>query len=151
MLNRFKPAKTPVGHWHDGLLLLCITCLLLIAIVPVASNEYTFAQTAARANGMVIRQNHGKHHVQIGFTTASGTAIEYAQNGHISYETGEQVTVLYDPKEPRLTASTDAVGALWGGTIDLSLFALGAFALAMLAIFFPRYFWGPFSKNEVVE
>ena len=151
MFNRFKPTQTPIGHWHDGLLLLFITFLLFVAMIPVASNEYSFVQTAARAKGTVIRQDYGKHHVTIRFTTTDGKVVEYGQNGHISYEAGEQVTVLYDMKEPRQTASTDAIGALWVDTIDLLIFASFTFAFAMLAIFFPKYFWGPFSKNEVVE
>jgi len=149
MFNQFKPAKTPLGHWHDGLLYLFVIFLLFVAMIPVATNEYEFMQSASRAKGVVIRQNAGKHHVMISFTTGGGQVVEYAQNGHISYEVGEQLTVLYDPKEPKLTASTNAIGALWGNTIDLLIFASFAFLFAMLSIFFPKH-WklGPFSKKE---
>jgi hypothetical protein len=139
MINKFKPTNTPNGHWYAGLILLCVTCIFLIFTVCAANNEYDFMQTAARAKGVVISQYAGKHHVEISFTTASGELIKYPQNGHISYETGEVVTVLYDPKEPGMTAETDAFGAIWGDAIDLSIFAFGAFILSMLTIFFPKY------------
>jgi hypothetical protein len=153
MFNQFKPAKTPVGHWHSGLVLLFITFILFVAMTLIASNKYEFMQRASRAQGVVIRQNAGKHHVEIKFTTASGEAVQYSQNGDISYEAGEQVTVLYDPKEPMLTASTDATGALWGNIFDLFFCASLTFAFAMLAIFFPTYIYirGPGIKIDTEE
>jgi hypothetical protein len=151
MFNRFKPAKTPSGHWHAGLVLLCVTCLLLVATGRVASSEYEFRQTASHAKGVVIRQNAGKHHVEITFTTAAGESLQYSQNGHISYEVGDEVTVLYDPKEPGQNAETDAIGAVWANTIGLSIFSAFAFVFSMLTIFFPKYIYirGPGIKIDM--
>jgi len=148
MLNKFKPANTPIGNWHDGLAALCLACLILILTVLAATNEYAFVQGAAHAKGVVTRQNHGKHHVDIKFTAASGEVVEYTQNGFVSYEVGEEVAVLYDPKDPDQLSSADAIGALWVWTIGLSILTLGALIVSMGSIFLPKYFTGPFSRNS---
>ena len=138
MLSAYKPASTPKVHWHCGVVALCVTALLLLGTAYTAFQEYRFTQTAARADGIVIGQNAGRHHVQVKFKTAAGQDIEYPQNGLISHGIGDRVTVLYDPKEPRASAVTGDIGALWGGTMSLSVVSLGLFLLAMLFIFRPR-------------
>jgi hypothetical protein len=146
MLTHLKPAKTPIGNWQDGIAGLFLVLALLIIAIPVTKSEYDFTQSAERAKGIVTHQNHGKHHVEVQFTTAKGEVIHYAQNGWISYETGDAVTVLYNPQAPSELPSTDDIGALYVWTISL-LFWIGAFLLLSLGcIFLPDYFSGPFSR-----
>jgi hypothetical protein len=139
MFLKIKPVNTPIAHWHTGLVCVCAVVILLIATIYVARHEYDFIKTSARAKGIVIAQNAGKHHVQIRFTTNDGKSIDYAQNGLISYEVGDHVAILYAPDDPGTHVSTDAIGSLWIGTISFSMFTFGALLVSILSIFFPRF------------
>lgn len=134
-----KPANTPQKHWLSGLLLLGVTVVLFAFAGITANNTREFIHTTARANGVVISQNAGKHHVEIRFTTAKGEVVQYTQNGEISYEVGDKVTVLYYPDDPKFHASTDAFGALWGSSLVLAGIGIFTLVLALLAIFRPQY------------
>ena len=122
-----------------GFLILIVAIGLLVATGMMASSEYRFIQTAARADGTVVRQNYGKHHVAIRFIIANGKTIEYRQNGFVSLEEGQNVTVLYDPNEPEFGARINTIGATWGNTIGFG--GLGLFFLigALLMIFRPEH------------
>lgn len=139
MLSRYKPVNTPTRHWISGMISLCVSLCLLLAGAVNVSNAFDFIASASRASGVVVRQTAGKHHVAIRFTTAEGSEVEYGQNGLISYEAGDKVTVLYDSGNPGLSPSTDSFGALWGGS--LFFFAMGAgFALmSWLAVLKPHF------------
>lgn len=143
-----KPARTPTAHWRDAILSLILSAIFFCILVPVAQNEYAFTQSAARASGVVIAQNHGKHHVEVQFTGADGKVIHYSQNGNVSYEVGDKVTVYYNPNNPSQLPSTDGIGALWVNTIFVALMTFGFFLIAMGLIFFPKYFHGPFSRAQ---
>lgn len=139
MFLKFKPSNTPNEHWYTGLMLGCVAIVLAIVTTGIAQDEYAFIQVATRAEGVVVAQNAGKHHVQIHFTTSDGKPVEYTQNGWISYEVGDHVKVLYTTNDPRLSASTDAIGSLWINTIAASMFTFGALLFSILAIFFPQF------------
>jgi hypothetical protein len=117
----------------------------------VAPYEYNFIQTAACAPGEVIRQTNGKHHVDVRFTAANGEVITYPQNGMVSYEVGDKVTVYYDASDPGRHPSTDGIGALWGNTIFVSMMAFGFFGIALGLMFLPDYFDGPFSRSHAKQ
>ncbi len=143
-----KPARTPLPHWYDAISALIISAVFFCILVPVAQYEYAFTQNAAHAKGEVTRQTSGKHHVDVQFTTADGQVITYPQNGFISYEEGDVVTVYYDPKDPQGSRYTNGIAALWGHTISVSLFAFGFLIMALGLMFLPDYFDGPFSKSH---
>ena len=110
-----------------------IGSLLLMVAVWFAWGDYQFIQHAARADGFVVRQAAGKHHVHVRFKTADGQEIDYPQNGLVSYEKDEKVVVLYDPSDPRATAETAAVGSVWAGALMLSILGFGVLFLAYLS------------------
>jgi hypothetical protein len=138
MLSRYKPAATPTRHWIGGIAIFLISiCLFLWSAVSV-QNAFDFIDSTSRANGVVVRQTAGKHHVDVRFNTAKGEVVEYGQNGLISYQAGDKVTVLYYADNPRTHPSTDAFGALWGGAV--TLFMVGCFTsiLSWLTVFRPH-------------
>jgi hypothetical protein len=139
MPSRFKPANTPTRHWIAGIFAFFISIFLFAWGVVAVHNRLDFIKSTSRADGVVIDQSHGKNHVSIRFITAKGEVVEYDQNGRVSYEAGEKVTVLYHADNPRNHPSTDAFGALWGGSI--TLFGMGTFTLLMswLTVFKPEY------------
>ena len=82
-----------------------------------------FIKNAATAKGVVVKLNAGGSHPEIKFTTNDGKIIEYPQGGLISgYNTGDEVTVLYDSQNPHNAVIND-FGALWG--FSLLAFVLG--------------------------
>lgn len=138
MPSRFIPIDTPTGHWIGGIFVFLVSlCLFLWCFVSI-KNQLDFIKSAARADGVVVRQTSGKRHVLVRFNTAKGELIEYHQNGGISYEAGAKVTVLYHADDPRDGPSTDAFGALWRSSI--MLFGTGIFTLLLswLTIFKPE-------------
>jgi hypothetical protein len=54
--------------------------------------------------------------------------VDYPQNGQVCLQAGQQIHVLYAPSSPKLTATVDSVGALWGVT-----FWAGGLGIAFLA------------------
>jgi hypothetical protein len=146
-----KPAKTPRAHWYDAVSALIISAVFFGILAFVAPHEYAFVQSAAHAQGEVIRQTSGKHHVDVRFTAANGEVVTYPQNGFVSYEAGDKVTVYYDAGDPQRRPSTDGIGALWGYTITVCLFAFGFLGVALGLIFLPDYFDGPFSRSHAKQ
>jgi hypothetical protein len=102
-----------------GSVLFTVAGAILLAIaIYNAWNTFGFLRSAVRANGTVAALNAGGSHPQIAFQTATGEAISYPQGGLIFGMTpGDAVTVLYLADNPKLTATIDAVGALWFSTI----------------------------------
>jgi hypothetical protein len=102
---------------------------LVIGAGAVALSRRTFLQQALAAGGVVERLNAGGSHPEIGFTTASGVSVSYAQGGLIfGYQPGEKVRVLYLSDDPARTACLDVFGALW--FVPLLLGALGLAGVA---------------------
>ncbi len=96
---------------------------IVLVIIAIVSGILTrrFIAHSAMAAGLVVKLNAGGSHPEIKFTTADGREIEYPQNGLIGgYQTGDKVTVLYDPEDPR-QCEVNSFGALWGITISLAI------------------------------
>lgn len=94
--------------------------LVIIAVVSGISTR-RFIARSAMAEGSVIKLNAGGSHPEIKFTTGDGREIEYPQNGLIGgYQTGDKVTVLYDPEDPH-QCELNSSGALWGVTISMAI------------------------------
>jgi hypothetical protein len=88
--------------------------VLIGGSVAAMVGTYRFTQTAVAVPGVVTKLNAGGSHPEIKFTTQTGEAVEYAQNGFIfGYKPGDPVRVLYQPGEPR-SAMVDTFGAKWG-------------------------------------
>lgn len=138
MLSRYKPVNTPLAHWNSAIVALLIAICLFFASAVCATSVLDFIGSASRAKGVVVRQTAGKHHVEVKFETAKGDMVTYQQNGLISYEAGDTVTVLYKADNPRMHPSTDGFGAVWG--VTLMLIAMGIFLIcsASLTIFKPH-------------
>jgi hypothetical protein len=97
--------------------------LVIVGVLVWGLQTYQFIKSSLSAQGTVAALNSGGSHPQIKFTTGEGKEVEYAQNGLIyGYRIGDQVTVLYDPQNPR-EASVNTLGALWG--FNLLGFILG--------------------------
>jgi hypothetical protein len=117
-----------------GSVLFTVAGAIVLAIALYnAWNTYGFVRSATRANGTVSALNAGGSHPQIDFQTASGETISYPQGGLIfGMKPGDAVTVLYQPDNPKATATIDAVGALWfstalPGTLGVILLLVGTF------------------------
>jgi hypothetical protein len=115
------------------ILLIVTGVALLTAAIAVAISVRSFARDSEKADGVVARLNAGGSHPQIEFTTASGLKVSYPQGGLIfGYQPGQKVGVLYGPDNPQQSARLDAVGALWGTPIILSIVAMFLIASGML-------------------
>ena len=89
---------------------------LAVAVYSTVSTR-NFVARARRAAGEVVRLNAGGAHPQVRFVTDEGQVVEYSQDGMIGgYRTGDRVTVLYDPHDPKMAPTVDTTGALWGFT-----------------------------------
>lgn len=128
-----KPSHMSEMEWNKALLFSAVSFILLLILAGTAIYELNFFLTSNSADGEVVALNAGKRHVSIKFKTTNGKEITYPQNGFISYSVGEKVRVLYNPERPIL-ASTDAIGALWSGTIAL-LQLTTIFSLVSIASF----------------
>ena len=106
----------------------CIGVAFLVVCGFTGLHTWRFTHAASHAIGKVTRQNHGCTHVEVHFETAAGEAIDYLQNGAVCLQAGQEIHVLYDPSLPKLTATVDSVGALWGAT-----FWAGGLGIAFLA------------------
>ncbi|BDU21729.1 DUF3592 domain-containing protein [Dyella sp. GSA-30] len=106
----------------------CVGAIFLVACGFTGLHTWRFIHTASHATGKVTRQNHGCAHVEIHFETAADAAVDYPQNGAVCLQAGQEVQVLYDPSLPKLTATVDSFGALWGAT-----FWAGGLGIAFLA------------------
>ena len=115
-------------------ILLIVTGVAFLAVsIAVAISVRSFARDSEKADGVVARLNAGGSHPQIEFTTASGLKVSYPQGGLIfGYQPGQKVGVLYSPDNPQQSARLDAVGALWGTPIILSLVAMFLIASGLL-------------------
>lgn len=138
MLSRYKPVDTPSGHWISGLLGILVSICVFMVSAVLANNAFDFIQSSSRAKGVVVRQVYGKHHVDVQFQTAKGNVVIYRQNGFISHEVGDKVTVLYNADDPRIVPSTDAFGALWEGTLMFFLMGIFWMCLSWAAMFRPH-------------
>ena len=138
MASRFQRFISLLESRTKGFLVLLAAIALLSLASFMALSEYRFIQTSARADGVVFRQDHGKHHVSIRFNTSDGKVIEYGQNGFISFEVGDKVTVLYDPKKPDFDAKVNTIGATWGDTLGPGILGLFFLANSLLMIFRPE-------------
>jgi len=96
-----------------GRLFVAVGGLMLVIGAWTAISEALFVRGAVVADGVVIRQNHGPAHVQVGFKMQDGQDISFMQNGRISYQVGDKVKVLYDPSNPKRVHEVDDPGALW--------------------------------------
>ena len=109
-------------------LLGCIGVIFLVICGFTGMQTWQFIHTASRAIGKVTREAYGCAHVEVHFETAAGQAVDYPQNGEVCLHAGQVIPVLYEPSLPKLTATIDSVGALWGVT-----FWTGGMGLAFLA------------------
>jgi hypothetical protein len=126
--NKSAQRKIPSTTW----IVRSIGTVLLIVAAVVAWDEYNFIRIASRADGVVAMQNSGRQY-EIRFKAADGRIVQYEENSDVSYEVGESVTVLYDPKAPENHPKTTDFASAWGRTIYLALFGIVAFAVS----FFP--------------
>lgn len=122
-----------------GIFLCGIGVGLLVASPLIGLNTWRFKQVASRTQGAVIRESYGCHHVDVRFRTVSGETIDYPQNGDICLHTGQQVPVLYDPSMPRMTATVDSAGALWGVTFWVGVVGLIFFVGSILTLSGSRF------------
>lgn len=110
----------------------------VVALVMAAGAVWTgvgraeFVKHAARAPGVIRNLNAGSAHPEVAFTVA-GLTLTFPQGGWLfGYNVGDEVTVLYDPENPRMTATIDNAGALWFATsfftFMMAVFVLGAVA-----------------------
>jgi hypothetical protein len=103
---------------------LVVGILMIVGAVIWANGVRQFVRDAARAPGIVSALRAGGSHPTVTFTTANKEILSYPQNGLIfGYRVGDRVTVLYRPENPRLTASVEAIGALW--FFPIMIFAMG--------------------------
>ncbi|NHZ36740.1 DUF3592 domain-containing protein [Massilia rubra] len=139
MLPGLIPPNTSTRNLIWGVVFFFASICLFLFGYEGIQDRGEFIKSTVRADGVVVRQTAGKHHVDVRFTTAKGEVVEYGQNGDISYEAGEKVSVLYYADDPRNNPSTDASGALWGGS--LTLFGVGVLTLffSWMSIFKPEY------------
>ena len=87
---------------------------LAIGVVAWTVSTAQFIKTAGHAPGIVSKLNAGGSHPEIVFTAASGQVVSYPQGGMIGgYKTGQHVSVLYNPHNPRLDPCLDTWAALW--------------------------------------
>ncbi len=116
-----------------GVLFALIGAGLLAVAIITAVPKHAFIRNAARAEGVVVRQDHGPAHVTIEFTTASGQKMSYAQNGDVYFRRGDHVVVLYDPEAPGLSACADRFGALYFPQMLMCGIGLAFLAIGLLA------------------
>jgi hypothetical protein len=101
-----------------SILLTVVGAVLLLIAAYNAWNTFGFLRNATRVEGKVAALNAGGSHPQIEFQTASGESVSYPQGGMIfGMKPGDVVTVLYLADRPKLSATIEAVGALWFSTI----------------------------------
>ncbi len=130
-----------------GIIVLLIGLGLLTGGYFAWKHQSSFLATAVKAEGTVVsmdressRDSNGNtsytYYPQISFTTADNQSIEFrgsTGSNPPSYQTGDKVEVLYDPKTPT-SASINSFTSLWLGPIILGV--LGAvFSLVGVGIF----------------
>lgn len=112
-------------NWLKAAVFGVVTVVMAIGAVVTAVGRTEFLRSSARAPGVVSKLNAGGSHPQVSFTVA-GLEMSFAQGGWIwGYEVGDQVTVLYDPENPHMTATIDSTGALWFATSFFAFMTLG--------------------------
>lgn len=141
-----KPNNTPRAYFYDASITLAVAAILLFFLIDTATKRYQFILTATHVEGVVSVSFDAKHHYDVHFTTADGRAVVHSESNFASYEDGEQVTVYYDPKDPEDNASTASWLALWNSTIVLSFMTFVCVFISLGLIYFPAYFYGPFSN-----
>ncbi|MBC8144587.1 MAG: DUF3592 domain-containing protein [bacterium] len=113
---------------------------MLVAAFAIYANTQSFADSATRADGVVIGLAQSQSHSSksssyfpvIQYQTSSGETTTFQSNSGSSppaFEVGERVTVLYDPAQPA-DASIDSFWQLYAlpaifGIIGLVFFAVG--------------------------
>jgi len=109
--------------------------VLLVTAGILAARTRAFVRMASAAPGVVEGLNAGGSHPQIGFTTAAGARVSYAQGGLIfGYRPGQPVRVLFDPADPERTARVDAFGVLWFDVLGLSFIGLISSIIGLSAV-----------------
>ncbi|RQT27851.1 DUF3592 domain-containing protein [Burkholderia contaminans] len=106
--------------FKGGLAVLTGTVLLVFAAVDFQSTR-DFMRESIVVPGRVVRLDYGPHHPDIVFTTRAGERVEYPQGGEVDVHLGEAVEVRYRPAEPRMSATMNTFGALWGGAMTLGI------------------------------
>jgi hypothetical protein len=141
-----KPKNTPRAYFYDASITLTIAAIFIFFLINTAVDRFQFIRTAAHADGVVHTSFDAKHHYDIRFTTADGRDIVYRESNLASYEDGEKVAVFYDPKNPDEIHSTSSFLALWNSTMILSWISFVCVFISLGLIYFPKYFYGPFSN-----
>ncbi len=127
-----KPPDMSDKDWNKVLLFSLVSFVFLLMLICTSIYELNFILKSKSADGEVVALNAGRGHVKVEFRTIDGKLIRYSQSGLVIYNVGDKVTVLYDPERPNRFASTNAIGALWTGTISLLFFTV-VFSLATAA------------------
>lgn len=101
-----------------GMLILIVGTGMLATTAWLVLEQEHFLKVAQRAPGEVVALNAGGSHPQIRFSAPDGQSISYPQGGLIfGYREGMAVQVLFDPAEPRRSATIDDFGAVWSAPI----------------------------------
>lgn len=123
--------------------------LLLAAILSTVLTS-RFINDASKLEGKVIRLNAGGAHPVIQFQPPGEQPVKFSGSGFINYAVGDSVTVLYlkDAQTPAgFHAKIDTPGALWDGSIALTLLG-GGFIIGGL---YTRYLYKPQKPNNLLQ
>lgn len=118
----------PLRRWE--MVLVAMAGALILAWAGLQSwRTLDLLARGQRTHGVVV-ENAG--HPLIRFTTTTGNALQFVQNGGASGEPGASIGVVYDPVNPASTARADTFFALWGGILGLLPAGFGCLAVAFL-------------------
>jgi hypothetical protein len=107
--------------------------IVLLATFAWVISIFGFVSDAEIVEGTVSQLNAGGSHPEITFSTRDGKSIKSPQGGLIfGYRVGDQVSIYYDPKEPK-RATLKSFGALCGfpllaGTLGIFFLGVGLFS-----------------------
>jgi len=141
-----KPKNTPRAYFYDASITLVVSLVLIFFLINRAAGRYQLVHSGAHAEGTISCSQDAHHHYDVQFTTADGKVINYRESNWATYENGQKVMVYYDPAHPAEERNTGTFLALWDSTITLTYMSLIAVGITLGLIYFPKYFYGPFSN-----
>ena len=118
--------------------MLCLAAVCFVSAFRIATSPPTVDRASIMAPGVVTVLADGPHHAIVMVAPSGGSPFTFPANTQAGLDTGQQVTVRYQPAEPVATAHVVAAAAAATGngnaTLVWSLVTMGVLLLAAAGI-----------------
>lgn len=112
---------------------------VLVVTVSNVTETCRLIDTGERATGAVIALYAGAtSHPEIEFRDSAGQVVRFPGNGFVSHRVGDQVEVIFKPKDPVGTAVLNEPGALWSLEIADGLLGATMVMVSLGVVFIER-------------